>query len=127
MDLRSNTILITGGNSGIGRGLAEALARLGNRVIIGGRNEAALREVAKTNPGIEYVVMDVRRAGHRVNAPAQHVQSGSARLVTSRNKSEVRVDGVHAQATQTVRVHCLPGCFPPAGSTFGKSGCPWPS
>ena len=59
MQLTGNTILVTGGGSGIGRGLAESLHQLGNQIIISGRRPDVLANTTKANPGIVSLPLDV--------------------------------------------------------------------
>jgi uncharacterized oxidoreductase len=59
MNLKGNTIFITGGGSGIGRGLAEALLAKGNKVIISGRRISVLEEVTRLNPGMDFIELNI--------------------------------------------------------------------
>ncbi|GAA3970913.1 SDR family oxidoreductase [Mucilaginibacter dorajii] len=59
MLLKNNTILITGGTSGLGYELARRLLELGNTVIITGRNQTRLDETRKALPGIHTIQSDV--------------------------------------------------------------------
>ena len=59
MKIIGNTILITGGTSGIGRALAEAFFDCGNRVIVTGRRQALLDEITAKRPGMIGRVLDL--------------------------------------------------------------------
>lgn len=58
MDLKNAKVLITGGNSGIGKATAKLLKEKGAQVVIAGRNQTTLQETAE-ELGVEYVKADV--------------------------------------------------------------------
>ncbi|WP_405547110.1 SDR family oxidoreductase [Streptomyces phaeochromogenes] len=59
MKMTGNTILITGGTSGIGLGLALRLHAAGNKVIVAGRRKELLDRITSEHPGIEALVLDI--------------------------------------------------------------------
>ncbi|MDN3236617.1 SDR family NAD(P)-dependent oxidoreductase [Pseudomonas sp. WAC2] len=72
MNTSGNTIFITGGTSGIGRALGEAFHQRGNKVIVAGRRQALLDEVARANPGIDTIALDINDP-EQIKAVAQTV------------------------------------------------------
>lgn len=60
MKLSGNTILITGGGSGIGLGLAEEFLKKGNEVIVAGRSREKLAEAEKK--GLKTLTVDMTSA-----------------------------------------------------------------
>lgn len=65
MNLSNNKILITGGASGIGLGLTERFIQEGNTVLICGRREDVLNEVAAKHPSVITKVVDLSEAAGR--------------------------------------------------------------
>ena len=62
MKLEGNTILITGGTSGIGFELAKQLSSRGNSVIVTGRSQAKLDRAKQELPALSIIQGDVSRA-----------------------------------------------------------------
>ena len=93
MKISGNTILITGGGSGIGRGLAEQFLAKGNEVIIAGRREEVLEKTAAANPGMKYLTLDIedpaaiQAFGEKVAAeyPALNVLINNAGIMRPEN------------------------------------------
>ena len=65
MKLTNHKILITGGATGIGLGLAERFIKENNTVIICGRRESALKEVAARFPSVIIKKCDLTNANER--------------------------------------------------------------
>lgn len=65
MKISGNTILITGGATGIGFSLTEEFVKAGNEVIICGRREDKLKEAKEKLPQIQTKVCDLSKESER--------------------------------------------------------------
>jgi uncharacterized oxidoreductase len=61
MKMTGNTVLITGGATGIGFALAEAFIAAGNRVVVCGRRQERLEEAKNKAPSLLTVVSDISK------------------------------------------------------------------
>lgn len=67
MKLSGNTILITGGSTGIGLAFAERFIKAGNQVIVCGRREHALQAAKEKLPGLITRVCDIGIVSERAS------------------------------------------------------------
>ena len=111
MNLTGNTILMTGGATGIGRALAEQFHQRGNQVIVASRRQSALDAVIAANPGIHSVVLDVEDPASIAAVAAQLTRDFPSLNVLFNNagimRSEDILKGATATAEATVTTNLL--------------------
>jgi uncharacterized oxidoreductase len=110
MKLSNNKILITGGASGIGLGLAERFIRENNTIIICGRRESALNEVSEKFPAVITRVCDIAYEEERIalfkwvaeNHPDLNVLVNNAGI---QNWMNVGDDNFYKRAEQEIAIN----------------------
>jgi uncharacterized oxidoreductase len=91
MTVSKTTVVITGGGSGIGAGLAAAFHARGSKVIIAGRTGSRLEAVASRHPGMEIEVVDVADPD-QVTALAARVAERHPNLDTVINNAGIQTE-----------------------------------
>ena len=110
MKISGNTILITGGGSGIGRELARKWHDLGNTVIVSGRTLGSLEETAKGYENIHAVTLDVAKPDEVESFAREIVERFPALNVLFNNAGIMKYEDITASrdlsdATAEVTIH----------------------
>src|ERR1700722_16733666 len=104
MNSTGNTILITGGGSGIGRALAESLHKLGNKVIIAGRRKSVLEETTGANPGIASIPLNIEDPADIRKVAAKLADDHPALNVVIHNAGIMRPENLLAEGPDQDKV-----------------------
>ncbi len=112
MKLTGNTIFITGGGSGIGRALAEALHQLGNTLIISGRRKGHLDATTQANPGMQSIELNVEDPTSIATVATQLIREYPKLNVLINNAGIMQIDDVSnpvdaAVLTSTIATNLL--------------------
>lgn len=99
MNISNNTILITGGGSGIGRALAEAFHAEGNQVIVTGRRREMLQQTVAANPGMAAIELDIRDTKDILRVAEQLRQSHPSLNAVIHNAGIMRTENVQEMDT----------------------------